>query len=202
VTEATRSDVLTAASAGAQAVLYLVTGVLTLVWLWRARRNLVTLGLAHRARWAQRWTVGGWFLPFANVVLPFLVLNDVERVSRAGATPGSPDVRADRDTSRPSPHPLPALWFVTWIAVVVTRVVSRVGVTRHVGTTRASTLAFMHAHQRAATWSAVHGVAFAAAAVLFALVVTRVMRSQRARAAERSMLWEGPCAPTPPAQPA
>lgn len=60
-------------------VVYLVlgtlTGVLFLTWLWRAR--LAAEARGDRQRLARGWTIGAWFVPGANLVLPLLVVEDV-----------------------------------------------------------------------------------------------------------------------------
>lgn len=52
--------------------LWLITAVLFITWLWRARKNLdpsPCLGAG--------WAIGGWFIPFANFVIPFRVVREV-----------------------------------------------------------------------------------------------------------------------------
>ncbi|TDQ05642.1 DUF4328 domain-containing protein [Labedaea rhizosphaerae] len=60
-------------------VVYLVLGALTgvvfLTWLWRAR--LAAEARGDRQRLARGWTIGGWLLPGANLVLPLLVVEDI-----------------------------------------------------------------------------------------------------------------------------
>ncbi len=68
---------------GVLAALRLLTLVGTaaafVTWLVLARRNAVRLGGAPR--WAPAWAVGGWFVPVANLVIPYLVVRDVWRAS-------------------------------------------------------------------------------------------------------------------------
>lgn len=56
-------------------------GVAFLVWLWRARVNaeLVSGAAAHRR--SRGWAVGGWFVPVANLWIPYQVVADVWRAS-------------------------------------------------------------------------------------------------------------------------
>lgn len=48
-------------------------------WLHQARRHARRLGGA--LEWSPGWTVGGWLVPVANLVIPYLVVRDVRRVS-------------------------------------------------------------------------------------------------------------------------
>jgi hypothetical protein len=54
--------------------------VLEVIWLYRARRNLDAFPEAS-PQWAAGWTIGAWFIPIANLVLPALVIADVVRNS-------------------------------------------------------------------------------------------------------------------------
>jgi hypothetical protein len=65
-------------------VIYMVAlvaaGVLVIIWLWRARKNLDAFPGAPRGMRAG-WAIGGWFIPFANLVIPFRVTATVARAS-------------------------------------------------------------------------------------------------------------------------
>lgn len=64
----------------------LAIGVLVIVWSWKAHKATAGLGAGPR-RWAAGWAIGGWFIPFANLVIPKLVLSETERIAttpRAG----------------------------------------------------------------------------------------------------------------------
>ncbi|MCC7075933.1 MAG: DUF4328 domain-containing protein [Acidimicrobiia bacterium] len=88
-------------------VLYITTGVAFAGWMFRATRNNVALGTPDLV-WGPGWSWGGWFIPGANYVLPFLVLREIWRAS---------------DPERPADTPLTAMpvwpglvWFwVFWI---------------------------------------------------------------------------------------
>lgn len=64
----------------------LVVAVLTIIWWYQAYQAVERTGAARR-RWSAGWAVGGWFIPFANLIIPKLVLNEIDRVS-AAATDG------------------------------------------------------------------------------------------------------------------
>jgi Domain of unknown function (DUF4328) len=58
-------------------VLYLATGVTFIAWLYRAVQNDRALG--RSARHSPGWAIGGWFIPFANFVIPYQVVADLWR---------------------------------------------------------------------------------------------------------------------------
>lgn len=62
----------------------LVSGVLFLLWLGRARRHLT--GFDARPHYSPGWTVGAWFIPIGNIIMPGLVVADVARCSTDQAT--------------------------------------------------------------------------------------------------------------------
>lgn len=59
--------------------------VLLVVWMWRVAENAELLGRT-RPRFGPGWAIGGWFIPFANLVIPVLVMQDLWR----GSDPGTP----------------------------------------------------------------------------------------------------------------
>jgi len=65
-----------------------VAGILFIVWLYQAYRSAESRGATGR-RWGPGWTIGGWFIPLANLVIPKLVVNEVDRMSNpeAGVAP-------------------------------------------------------------------------------------------------------------------
>ncbi len=62
----------------------LVVAVLTIIWWYQAYQAVERTGLPRR-RWSSGWAVGGWFIPFANLIIPKLVLNEIDRISGAAA---------------------------------------------------------------------------------------------------------------------
>ncbi|MDI1460442.1 DUF4328 domain-containing protein [Catellatospora sp. KI3] len=58
----------------------LVAGVLVIVWLWRARKNLDAFPGAS-ADLGAGWAIGGWFTPIANFVIPCRLMLQVARES-------------------------------------------------------------------------------------------------------------------------
>lgn len=62
----------------------LVSGVLFMLWLGRARRHLAEFD--GRPIYSPGWTVGAWLIPIANLIMPGLVVADVARWSTADET--------------------------------------------------------------------------------------------------------------------
>ncbi|MDG4820979.1 DUF4328 domain-containing protein [Asanoa sp. WMMD1127] len=54
--------------------------VLTIIWLWRARKNLDAFPDPPSTMGAG-WAVGGWFVPIANVAIPGRIMRTVARES-------------------------------------------------------------------------------------------------------------------------
>jgi len=57
-------------------IVWLFAAVTFLPWLYRAREDLDRRG-EPGLRWRKGWTVGGWFVPAANLVIPWLVVREV-----------------------------------------------------------------------------------------------------------------------------
>jgi len=58
----------------------LFAGVLFMAWSGRARRNLANLPGAAPA-YTPGWTIGAWFIPLANLIMPVLVIADIAKHS-------------------------------------------------------------------------------------------------------------------------
>ncbi|MBP1631753.1 MAG: zinc-ribbon protein [Acidobacteria bacterium] len=71
---------LWAVAAGLVGLAGLVLFILLLVWGNQAYRSLNRSGAEGRS-WSSGWAVGGWFIPLAAVVIPRLVLSEIERIS-------------------------------------------------------------------------------------------------------------------------
>ena len=57
------------------------------IWMHRAYRNLPALG-EQGMHWSPAWAAGGWFIPFVNLAVPYLVMRDLwSRFGDARALP-------------------------------------------------------------------------------------------------------------------
>jgi hypothetical protein len=70
----------------------LATFVLLIIWLYRAAKNNEALG-RQNPRLGPGWAIGGWFIPIAWWVIPFIVLDDVWRGSDPSIPRGDPNWR-------------------------------------------------------------------------------------------------------------
>lgn len=59
---------------------YVVAGLLILAWTWRANANARALGAAGM-RFSPTWSVGWYFVPVANLVVPYLAMREIWRAS-------------------------------------------------------------------------------------------------------------------------
>lgn len=65
---------------GIMTLVELVVFVLMLIWANQAHKATQGIWPGPR-KWSSGWTIGGWFIPFANLVIPKLVLNEIERIA-------------------------------------------------------------------------------------------------------------------------
>jgi hypothetical protein len=63
-------------------LLPLATGIVWLVWQHRSQSNLFALG-SPGLRHTPGWAVGWWFVPFANLVMPYRTMRELGKGSRA-----------------------------------------------------------------------------------------------------------------------
>ncbi|MFP4513066.1 MAG: DUF4328 domain-containing protein [Acidimicrobiales bacterium] len=89
----------------------LATGILMIIWTYKASQTADRLGPGGRT-WGPGWAIGGWFIPFASLVIPKLVLNEIERVATAPRS-GAQVVAAWR---RQSTSALGWIWWLTFVA--------------------------------------------------------------------------------------
>ena len=95
-------------AAGFTVLVVIAIFVLLVIWLWRAYSNTRLFGAAPW-RWGRGWAVGGWFIPFANFVIPKSLFNDTWR----GA-----DQRA-QGNERWRKLPVAGIVTVWWVSFVV-----------------------------------------------------------------------------------
>lgn len=95
-----RHDVITSIAT----LIYIVTSVFFLIWLHHAYTNVHARGLKG-LRTTPGWAVGWYFVPFANLVMPLLVMFDLWRGSHGS-------VEHWKQARVPSPI---AVWWAAWI---------------------------------------------------------------------------------------
>jgi Domain of unknown function (DUF4328) len=92
-----------------QLIAVLAGAVAFIVWFHRAYGNLAPLGIA-KPRYARGWAIGGWFVPFANLIIPKQIANDVWRAGDPDLDPGEAGWRKRRVAG--AVH----LWWATYLA--------------------------------------------------------------------------------------
>ncbi len=98
--------------AGGIALAQVIVGV---IWMGRAYGNAQALG-ARGLSWSPGWAIGSWFIPFANLVIPFLIMTEIWKASDPRAT------EPEAWRSLPTPGWMIALW-VLWVASFLVSVV-------------------------------------------------------------------------------
>ncbi|MCW6009469.1 DUF4328 domain-containing protein [Micromonospora sp. CPCC 205371] len=170
--------------------LLLVAATLVVVWLYRARRNLDKLGTAEGAM-GPGWAIGGWFIPFANFVIPFRVTSAVAR----GSLPGSAWLTATLWG-----------WWLSWVAATaLERIVSSVDDRRYEAlpapAENASDFAdYVAYHEGRFVLILPIAVLFAAAGLLLIMLIRDVSRGQEERlgAAPAEPIMPGMAVSAPP----
>jgi hypothetical protein len=99
---------------GSAFILAGVAGVLFIIWHYQAYRSIESLAPTG-TRWSPGWAVGGWFIPFANLVIPKLVMNEVERVSDPMSEPAPVGTR----WMHAPLGALGSLWWASWVSGIV-----------------------------------------------------------------------------------
>ncbi len=94
--------------------------VVGVVWMHRAYSNVKSFG-ARGLAWSPGWAVGAWFIPIANLVIPFMIMVEIWKSSHPDA-PGP-----DGWKSLPTPGWLVALW-VLWVGAFVASAAAAIGI--------------------------------------------------------------------------
>lgn len=80
---------------GFSILLSIASIVLVIIWIYRVYGQTTSLG-ATDYRLARGFTIGAWFIPFANIVLLSMMFSDLDRTTRSEQVPIG---RAWRDTA-------------------------------------------------------------------------------------------------------
>lgn len=151
---AQRIDTLNRTTSIAESVLLLTTGVLFVCWSFQAYGR--PLADTSALTLDRGWTIGGWIIPFASLVLPYRV---VQGLNRSTATPP----RADSG--------LVIGWWAAWVVFSVLGILGRFAAPSSSQDHGRALIRDLHA---ADVWASVTAVPGLVAAVLAVLVVTQV----------------------------
>ena len=93
------SDLLNGIVGLAQSALSLFLGIIFLMWIYRANKNLHALSNMHM-KFTPGWSVGWYFIPVANLFMPFQSMREIWEVAHKG---------------RPSRQAVLYWWWIMWI---------------------------------------------------------------------------------------
>jgi uncharacterized protein DUF4328 len=136
------------------------------MWMHRCYRNLPALG-ATDVDWSPAWATGAWFIPGANLVIPYMVAREL------WAKASGPVVRSS---------PLLSLWWAACIAAVVINIVGNFQGNVQVDQTRTS----FGPAGRNPVFDSLAALAAVVAGGLLITIIQRITRRQRDRHAELS----------------
>jgi hypothetical protein len=107
--EAQRADDRVGAMSSIVLVLYLITGIVWIIWFYRARKNADAFGSVFQ-RFGAGWAIGGWFCPIVNLWFPYVIAKDILDDTERDPNAGWPQ--------RPF-RPLLLLWWLAYVALFV-----------------------------------------------------------------------------------
>jgi heme/copper-type cytochrome/quinol oxidase subunit 2 len=145
---------------------FLVTGILFLVWIYRANKNARMLG-AQGMTFTPGSCVWWFFIPLLNFVKPFRAMVEIYVAS-------DPDARYDGRMDTKEPLILP-FW---WVSVIVSSLLGQIG-----NYTVGSSSAVESAH---APWLYVASALFGIAAAVLSMVIVRTIHERQREKAARS----------------
>jgi hypothetical protein len=152
-------------------LLGIATAAVLIVWQWRSAKNNEMLRKI-RPRFTPGWSIGGWFIPFANLAIPVRIFQDLWQ----GA---DPDTDGYHDWHGLRRSGLVSLWWTTYL----------VGNALSFTVTSTGTLD----HVRAADQQIAAGAAFTTVAAVLAIFVVRSIteRQDAARTSRRAVTPAG-----------
>jgi hypothetical protein len=133
--------------------------VLIIIWQWRSAKNAEALGRTG-ARLSPGWSIAGWLIPVANLVLPYLIVQDLWRSSDPEAVPGT-------EWRRLKGAPLVAQWWIAYVASLV------------IVPTALAVVLFGSTSASDASWALNVGRLLAAGACVLAIFVVREITSRQ-----------------------
>ena len=107
IAEALRSDDRVTAAGITAIVVLIVTGIVWVVWQYRSQANLRAVGRPNLT-YTPGWAAGWWFVPFANLVMPFKTVRELWKASGR-----------ERDWIGTATWPVLGWWWAAWIAQAI-----------------------------------------------------------------------------------
>ncbi|MFF1413506.1 DUF4328 domain-containing protein [Streptomyces sp. NPDC058289] len=161
----TPPDALMALAAAVQLPVLLATAVVFIIWFHRAHTNAKTFRPDVATR-SSGWAIGGWFIPFGNLVIPCRTAREIWDASRQLRSDGS---------DRPASTAFITWWWLVWLMSLLA---DRVYGTLYENASDAAGLS------ASALAGAVQGALSLVAALLAIRVVQKLTALQTTRAAE------------------
>ena len=87
----------------------IITAITFLTWMYRASRNPQALG-NEAQQYSPKMAVNWWFIPFANLLMPYQVMKELS----ASSAPNTPETEPSQGT-KGKISPLISPWWTTWI---------------------------------------------------------------------------------------
>jgi hypothetical protein len=88
-------------------LLFCVTVISSLVWIYRTSKNLISLGITN-LKHSPGWAVGGFFVPFVNIVHPYSVVTEIFKAS-------NPTIPANADWRRGKASITVRIWWILFL---------------------------------------------------------------------------------------
>jgi hypothetical protein len=170
-------------------LLIIATIIIFLIWENHAHKNLRALGVAN-TEYSAKWALGSWFVPFANLVVPFRAIKEIwwESDPDTAPLPGEGGHEYNAFARFQGSVPLLTAWWTFWI---ISNVASN-------ASTRLSWRANDLSQHVLAEWISIFaGILSIIAAILAINVVRGVNARQEARhkrlmAAAQPQFWSQP----------
>jgi heme/copper-type cytochrome/quinol oxidase subunit 3 len=163
-------------------VALLGTAVSFICWLYRARKNAEASGVGG-FRWGPGWTIGSWFIPLANLVIPYRVVAEIDRANE----PGLPGANVMAGSRRQT---LLGFWWASWIAWSVLDRMAFFRVREAWDAAPPTGEQLLEGRAAEFGWIALESVVLVTATALAVLVVLRITRDQqRAFAPPQPYSW-------------
>lgn len=160
----------------------LVIVVLFIVWQFRAAKNNEALD-RPAPRFGPGWSIGGWFIPFANLAIPVLIMQDLWRGATPTVSRGDPRWRSAEGSW------LIGVWWAAWVVSLLRFVANNSGL---------HDSGSLNDIETSNTVALVGVIATAIAAILAAFVVWTLSRRQLDTLRAQRRAYEGTPPPSDP----
>ena len=94
---------------GVQFLVFVPTAIVFSIWFVRAFANVVHMQVKG-LNWSLGWTIGAFFIPIANLFMPYMIAQEIWRASHHDFDPERP-----RAWKNESGSPLVFLWWLAWV---------------------------------------------------------------------------------------